>query len=204
VVTVGNGLPANEPLDARLADAVERLGNALRHHDQHQAGPLGLTPLQLRLLRAAASLPAERRRTGALAAELEVTQPTVSDALRVLEGKGLVSRIADADDRRASLAAPTAAGRDLLARLDAPRALLAPTLERLTDEQKVATLETLLALIADLLAEDVITVARTCTTCRFFAQDLHADGAVPHHCRLLDRPLPRSELRTDCPEHQPV
>lgn len=196
------GLRANDALDGRFADALERLANGLRHHDQRQADAVGLTPLQLRLLRSTATLTGGRRRTGALAAELDVTQPTVSDALRVLAQKGLLDRIEDPQDRRASLAVPATAGRELLGRLEDHRALLAPTLGRLPAAQKGTALEVLLTLIAGMLAGGTISVARTCTTCRFFAPDAHDDDDAPHHCRLLDQPLPLTQLRTDCPEHE--
>ena len=61
-------------------------------------------------------------------------------------------------------------------------------------------LEGALTMIAHLVEDGTLSVARTCLTCRFHRRD--ADGV--HHCVLLGLPLARSDLRVDCPEHQPA
>jgi DNA-binding MarR family transcriptional regulator len=57
-----------------------------------------------------------------LAAALELDPSTVSRQIRHLEGKGLVSRSADRDDRRASLIGLTGAGRSGLSAIRRTRA----------------------------------------------------------------------------------
>lgn len=78
-------------LDGRLADAVERLGDAARAMLRRAASAEGLSPTQAQLLLRITSGSA-REGTGALAGWLEVSAPTVSDALRTLVGKGVVER----------------------------------------------------------------------------------------------------------------
>ncbi|HXV92467.1 MAG TPA: MarR family winged helix-turn-helix transcriptional regulator [Pseudonocardia sp.] len=201
--TPAGGDPAGGPadLDRRLADAVERLGHGLRALAQRTARAEGLTPLQQQAVLALAVQPEHRREVGALAAEFDVTPPTMSDAVAALSRKGLVRRTVGRDARRRALTL-TAEGQELADRIAGWDRPLTDALALTRAADKGAALDVLLGVIGELTRTGTISVARTCTTCRFFARDAHDDPAAPHHCRLLDLPLPRSELRTDCPEHR--
>lgn len=187
-------------VDRRLADAIERLGHGLRGLAQQSARAEGLTPLQQHTLLAIRRQPAARREVGAIAADLDVTAPTVSDAVSALYRKGLIDRVVGTDARRRELVL-TAAGAEVTDRLEAWDAPLRTALGRLETKDKGAALDVVLSVIADLAADGTLGVARACTSCRFFRRDLHPAAAAPHHCGLLDLPLPRAELRVDCPEH---
>jgi DNA-binding MarR family transcriptional regulator len=192
--------PGTPPdVDLKLVAALERVGQALRVQVWDKAKQHGLSPIQLQLLLRLATDPPRRRRIGVLAAELDVTHPTVSDAIAALRRKELVDR--DAPSRRASLSL-SARGRlvaDDLADWDQR------TREQLADvpaADKQAMLRLLLDLIAGLQRSGAITIARMCVTCRFFRRDAHPDSAQPHHCALVDVPMGASDLRVDCAEHE--
>lgn len=189
-------------VDRRLADAVERLGHGLRGLAQQTARAENLTPLQQHVLLAVRRQPPVRREVGAIAADLEVAAPTVSDAVAALHRKGLVDRVVGVDARRRELIL-TEEGGAVADRLDAWDEPLRAALGRVDVADKGVALDLLLTVMADLAADGTIGVARTCTSCRFFRRDAHRTGA-PHHCGLLDLPLPRAELRVECPEHQPA
>ena len=191
---------ATPDVDAKLAAALERVGQALRVQMWDKAKQHGLSPIQLQLLLRLATDPPGRRRIGVLAAELDVTHPTVSDAVAVLRRKELVVR--DAASRRAPLSL-SARGRsvadDLTEWDQRTRAQLAdvPAID------KQAMLRLLLDLIAGLQRAGAISVARMCVTCRFFRRNAHPDAAQPHHCALVDVPMGAGDLRVDCAEHEP-
>jgi DNA-binding MarR family transcriptional regulator len=195
-------LPPGAPpdLDAKLVAALERVGQALRVQMWDRAKQHGLTPTQLQALLRLATDPPERRRIGVLAAELDVTHPTVSDAIAVLRRKGLVDR--DGKSRRAALSL-SGRGRALADELvDWDRR----TREQFVDvpaADKQTTLRLLLDLVAGLQRSGAITVARMCVTCRFFRRDAHPDASQPHHCALVDMPMSAGDLRVDCAEHEP-
>jgi DNA-binding MarR family transcriptional regulator len=155
----------------------------------------GLSPTQLQVLLRLDTDPPARRRIGALAAELDVTHPTVSDAVAVLRQKRLVDR--DSTSRKATLGL-SVRGRTLVHELaDWDRR----TREQLADlpaADKHVALQLLLDLIAGFQRSGAITVARTCVTCRFFRRDAHPAAAQPHHCALVDEPMASGELRVDC------
>ena len=195
-------LPAGAPpdVDSKLVAALERVGQALRVQTWDKAKQHGLTPTQLQLLLRLSTDSPGRRRIGVLAAELDVTHPTVSDAVAVLRRKGLVDR--DPSSRRAALNL-SVRGRALagdLADWDQR------TREQLADvpaAEKENMLRVMLDLIAGLQRSGAITVARMCVTCRFFRRDAHPEAAQPHHCALVDVAMGVGDLRVDCAEHEP-
>jgi DNA-binding MarR family transcriptional regulator len=195
-------LPRGGPpdLDAKLAAALERVGQALRVQMWDKAKQHGLSPTQLQVLLRLAADPPARRRIGVLAAELDVTHPTVSDAVAVLSRKGLVAR--EAPSRKAPLAL-SERGRALAGELVDWHEQTRRELAGFPGPEKEMTLRLLLDLIAGLQRSGVITVARMCVTCRFFRRNQHAGAARPHHCALVDMPMAEGELRVDCAEHEP-
>ncbi|MFD4643467.1 MarR family winged helix-turn-helix transcriptional regulator [Lentzea sp. NPDC058436] len=190
-------------LDRRLADALERLGHGMRSLAQRTAREHGLSPLQQQVVLALSRGSQARGEVAALAAEFDVTTPTMSDAVTALERKELVSRSPGSDGRRRTLAL-TGTGEDVARGLSSWDDPLTAALAGISGEDRATTLHTLLRVIADLQRAGVVSVTRMCTTCRFFGRDEHPDPAVPHHCHLLRTPLPLANLRTDCPEHEPV
>jgi DNA-binding MarR family transcriptional regulator len=187
-------------VDAKLVAALERVGQALRVQMWDEAKQHGLTPTQLQVILRLATDPPARRRIGVLADALDVTHPTMSDAVAVLGRKGLVDR--DPGSRRSALSL-TARGQALAAELTEWDQRTRGALAGLPAADKQATLQLLLDLIAGLQSSGAITVARMCVTCRFFRRDAHPDAARPHHCALVDAPLGRGDLRVDCAEHEP-
>jgi DNA-binding MarR family transcriptional regulator len=185
---------ADEPpdLDRRLVDAVERLGDAARVMLRRAAAGEGLSPTQAQLL---LRITAAAEGTGVLAARLEVSAPTVSDAIHSLVRKGLAER-GEPPEPRAWRA--TARGREVAQRLKHWRDPLQVALAEHPTEAKATTLASLLVAIADLNMSGHISTARTCPTCRFFRGDPY--GAA--WCALLRAPLAPSTLRVDCPDHR--
>ena len=192
--------PGAQPdVDAKLVAALERVGQALRVQTWDKAKQHGLTPTQLQLLLRLATDPPRRRRIGVLAAELDVTHPTVSDAVAVLVRKGLVDR--DPVSRKAALSL-SERGQVLADDLaDWDRRTREP-LTNVPAADKQAMLQLLLDLIAGLQRSGAISVARMCVTCRFFRREAHPESTQPHHCALVDVPMGPGDLRVDCAEHE--
>lgn len=189
-------------LDDKLGAALERVGHALRAQLSHEARALELSPIQAQLVLRLAHEPAQRRRVGVLAAELDVTPPTVSDALAALRRKGLIDAGAVEGDRRGRLLALSSEGEQVAGRLASWQRPVADHLAGVAPARKADALALLLDLMGAMHEAGVINVARTCPTCRFFRRD--AAGGDPHRCALLDSPLRLQDLRVDCAEHEPA
>jgi DNA-binding MarR family transcriptional regulator len=181
--------------DTRLAAALERVAQAVRVLRWDAAHARGLSPAQLSVLEILATAPPHRRRIGALAAELDLSPPTVSDAVAALRRKGLVTT--ESTPGRGKVLALTDEGSATLVavgRWDQP---LVDAVAALPPGVPDAALVAMLDVVAHLQRAGVVTVARMCTTCRFFERT----GGVPR-CNLLQAPLPPAALRVDCPEHE--
>jgi DNA-binding MarR family transcriptional regulator len=203
VVSHEPGLPpGSRDLDTKLVAALERVGQALRVELRQGAAQEGLTPTQAQILLRLASERPLRRRVGALATAFDVRQPTISDAVAALERKGLVARRRDRADARAATLRLTGPGRAVADRLGAWHERARAELRRLPRQAREGSLTLLLDLIAGLQRADIVGVARTCPTCRFFRFDAHPHAPRPHHCALLEVPLGPADLRLDCPEHE--
>jgi len=183
--------------DRRLADALEQLAKVLRTLHWDAAYAPGLSSVQLSVLQIIAEAPEKRRHVGALARELQLTAPTVSDAVAALRRKGLVAPAGPAG-RRSALEV-TLEGRARVAAATDWDAPLTGALEALTPGRRDDALVALLDIIGSMQRAGVITVARMCTTCHHFDRS----GPVPY-CRLLNAPLLPAGLRVDCPDHQPA
>lgn len=191
------GVPPTLP--ASVLVALDRLARGLRSHRQSVAVRHRLTPLQLELLATVAASPPPEPTVGHLARELAVSQPTVTDSIRVLAAKGLLARTADPTDRRRTVLSLTPAGKALADQLAAADRALLDAVSQLDAGQLTPLYGGLLQVIAGLVDGGVIDVARTCTTCSHH----RLTDAGGHHCTLLGADLPTVELRVDCPDHSP-
>ena len=185
-------------LDRKVLAAVERLGRALRAARQRTATRLALSLLGLSVLETLAD--GRARRVGDIAAELDVSQPTASDAITTLQQRGLIERTRDPADLRSSLVGLTQDG-DRVATEAAKelRPLLAA--EAGTAAERATTLRVLLGEVARLQTAGIITVNRSCLSCRHYQPPGSRSRA---RCLLLDSALRDQDLRVDCAEHEPL
>jgi DNA-binding MarR family transcriptional regulator len=187
-------------LDARLSAAAERVGHAARVLLRAAAAQHGLSIIQAQLLMQVAAAPAQSSIT-TLTARFDVRQPTVSDAVTSLQRKGLLAKTRQGRLQRLTV---TEAGSQTVTDLAGWDAPLRSALQQQSQADRGTALELLLRVIAQLQASGVISVARSCTSCRFFRPNSYTDATQPHHCALLRLPLRQVDLRLDCPEHQPL
>lgn len=132
----------NVELAARLRMTLGRLNRRVRQH-----GPQTLSSSQASTLSSVEALGPVR--LGDLAAHEGVTAPTQSRLVGSLEQQGLLRRMPDPEDRRATLLAITPQGRRQLEQLRGERsAFLVSQIATLTDEQRAALVAALDALEA--------------------------------------------------------
>lgn len=135
----------------------------------------------------------------ALARELNVADPTVSDAITALIRKGLVVRTRDPHDGRRHSLALTQDGRTAAAELSRWTARAEIATSKLDRAEAERLLDTLLLVIAKLHDAQLLPVVRACSTCAQL--ETTTAGTRSYRCKFYDTPMSVSELRVDCAEH---
>lgn len=186
-----------EDLDSRLVVAFEKMAEVFRVLLWDQAKVHGLSPIQMQILIFLKNHEPALRKPALLAKELNVTKPTISDALKSLVEKGLIVSKQNPNDSRSRLLSLKAKGNRLTEKIESFSHPLQEQLSKLGSTEKSIVLERMLTLIDGLATADVISTQRMCYNCAHYKGDKHHD----HHCMLLDKRLSKETLRIDCPEH---
>lgn len=188
-----------EPLPSRIATGLHKIGLAMKQQAWQQANEEGLSATQGQIL---AALVSHGPLTGSeLSERLGVTLPTISDSVRVLVEKKLVSKSPDPRHPRAALLTPTKKGASLGERARSWPEFMAQSVMNLTPEEQRAFYSGVVKMIRSLQEQGLIPLSGMCLTCTHFRPNVRS-GAAPHHCALVDAPIANEQLRLDCAEHE--
>jgi DNA-binding MarR family transcriptional regulator len=179
---------------------LSKVSLALKSQSWQDAGIHGVSPTQSQILALLQAKGSEGMRLSEVAAGLAVTPATASDAVRVLDQKGLVQKRRSTQDARAISIVLTPAGQQLAAQTSCWSDLLLGAVDELSEPEQTVFLGGLTKMIRKLQASGQIPIARMCVTCRFFQQNLYPDGDKPHHCDFVDAPFGDRDLRIECPD----
>ena len=191
-------------LDRRVVAALDRLALALDLLLRRAAREHDLSPLQVRLLVRLREEGGSRRRLRDLSRSCGVESAAVRSAIADLEARRLVERPPGERDARTVRLVLTRAGRSLALAVSGWADAVSGAVAGTPVPPKQALMPVLVGWVEALHRARVLTVARVCPTCRYFAPDIHPDGEAPHHCQLFERALAGSALQVDCPQHQPL
>lgn len=192
-----SGTPA---VSARIVSAISRIATVLRAGTWQFATAQGLNPAQVDIIELLAAR-AEGMRLSWMAQQLGVSNASASDSVASLTAKGLVEKGRAHDDGRAIALRLTAAGRALAESISQATGFAQDAVERLPRATQDELFGSLLALVGSLQQAERFPETRACAGCRHFRPNAHPGSAAPHHCALVDAPLPKALLRLDCPEH---
>ena len=192
--------PAPDTAAERIAAGLEQLSRVVQQHAWQDAHARGLTPTQGRILTFLADRPGTS--LGDVAERLGVRSATASDAVRVLDQKGLVQKSKHPDDRRILWLQPTPEGKKMARRTAEWPQLLADAAGELSDTETTILLRSVLRMIRSLQLAGHVQRARICPTCIHFRPHAHEDPRRPHHCALVDAAFGDLDLRVDCIDHQ--
>jgi len=191
-----------EPIARRIARGLARVSVAIRSRAWREGVSRGLTPTQGQVLALLRFQPDRAATLSAIADGLAVTPATASEAVRVLEAKGLVAKEPGLADRRARVVALTPRGAEEADRVVQWPDFLAAAVESLDPDEQHVLLRSLVKMIKALQDRGEIPVARMCVTCQYFRPNVHPGRSRPHHCAYVDAPIGDADLRLDCPDHQ--
>jgi DNA-binding MarR family transcriptional regulator len=182
-------------LSSKVVAALERLSATFRVLLWNEAKQHGLSPIQVQLLIFLLYYPEEKRTVTHLAHYFNMTKATISDAVKSLESKQLLTRKVTEGDSRSHSLHLSREGKAMARKVERFAVPMLDVVSQLTEDKQSALLESLLQLIYQLNQAEVITPQTMCQNCRFYSQK---NGG--HYCNLVKSPLKAGDLRVDCPE----
>lgn len=198
-MSVFNLKEQNTNLDSKIVAGLERLSQVFRVLLWEKAKQHGLSPIQIQLLIFIKQHSADKSTVSYLAQEFNVTKPTISDAIKVLEQKKMIKKLADEVDTRSYTVQLTAAGKSIVSDTEH---FVNPVTEIIADfnlPEKLVLWKNITKLITQLHQSGAISVQRTCHYCKHFS----STNKVPY-CKLLEQKLIPQDVRIDCAEFEVV
>jgi DNA-binding MarR family transcriptional regulator len=190
----------NSNTSSKIVASLERVAQAFRVLLWQESKAHALTPIQVQALIFLLHHSEEKRKVSYLAKEFAMTKATISETVKTLEQKKLITKEFEPLDTRSYVINMTTKGKDIARKTSFfSKEILAP-IEKLHQGDQEILLLSLLDIIRHLNKSGVITIQRMCMTCIYY----ESSGQDQHFCKLLNQKLHVSELRIDCPEHEMI
>ena len=183
----------NKDLSDKIVVGLERISEAFRVLLWDHAKKIGLSPIQIQLLIFLKYHAETLRNVSALALEFNMTKPTISDAIKMLDQKGLVQKSPGITDARSSIISLTSEGEKMVESVSSFASPIGDNLKQLDQKKLDSFYKSLVHLIYQLNQSGVISTQRTCFGCRFYEQ-----RSKVHYCHFLRRDLSDTQIRLDC------
>ena len=195
--SIFNTATQQENLSNKIVVGLERISEAFKVLLWEKAKILGLSPIQIQILIFIAYHKPELCNVSHLAKEFNITKPTVSDAVKVLEKKGLITKIPSSTDSRSYSITLSVQGKKIVKTTHSFANPIKNEIEKINDKDLEALYASLNKVIYNLNKVGILTVQRTCYACVFYEQKNRQ-----HYCNFLEKPLANKEIRVDCPEFE--
>lgn len=184
-------------ISSKIVAGLERISEVFKTLLWDKAKLVGLSPIQIQLLIFIAFHKPELCNVSHLAKEFNITKPTVSDAIKILDKKGMIVKDFSSTDNRSYSMHLSQLGKEILSKTNDFANPLKNEIDGLGQSDLDDVFKTLGELIYKLNRNGILTVQRTCYGCSFYQKNKDAD-----YCNLLDQELLVKDIRLDCPEFE--
>lgn len=181
-------------IEAKILNGLERIADVLKSLLWEKAKVYGISPIQIQILLFVSDHRQDIANVSYLAKEFSVTKATISDAIKVLINKDLLTKDYSLIDRRRYNLLTTKKGNKLIKDLSLYSRPLSNSMDHLSVKEKEDLFKSISKLIFQLNRIGIIQVQRTCYNCRHYK----GDKSNKHYCRLLEQKLKAQDLRLDC------
>jgi len=182
---------------SKIVAGLERVSEVFKILLWEKAKLVGLSPIQIQILIFIAFHKQNLCNVSHLAKEFNVTKPTVSDAIKVLDNKGLIIKNFSSSDNRSYSISLSELGNDIVSQTNDFSNPLTKQVNSFSRSELESLFGTLSQLIYKLNRNGILSVQRTCYGCKFYEKNKKLD-----YCNLLQKELLRQEIRLDCPEFE--
>lgn len=187
----------NTSLDNKIVAGLERLSQVFRILLWEKAKEHSLSPIQIQLLIFIHYHSAEKSTISYLAQEFNVTKPTISDAIKVLEQKELIQKIVDTNDSRSYTIKLSQTGKQMVTETENFTVPLTNIIGKTNEDDKKILWQNISNTISTLYKMEILSVQRTCSACKHFSKRSNSD-----FCNLLNVKLEAKDIRLDCIEFE--
>ena len=191
--------PAQQEKDisSKIVAGLERVSEVFKVLIWEKAKFVGLSPIQIQILIFIAFRKQNLCNVSHLAKEFNLTKPTISDAIRVLDKKGLIIKDVSLADNRSYSIVLSDLGNEIVSQTYDFSLPLKKQIDGFSQTELESLFGTLSQLIYKLNRIGVLSVQRTCFGCTFYKKNNGND-----YCNLLQKDLLSQEIRIDCPEFE--
>ncbi|MDH6254245.1 DNA-binding MarR family transcriptional regulator [Chryseobacterium sp. H1D6B] len=189
----------NENIESKIVASLERISQAFRVLLWQESKEHVLSPIQVQVLIFLLNHSDEKRKVSYLADEFNMTKATISETIKTLEQKNLITKKYEPRDTRSYIIYLTEKGKEIADKTSFFTKQISNPIQKLTDDDKENMLQSLMDIIQQLNRSGIITIQRMCKTCSYFEPS--KEGKLPY-CNLLNQILETADLRIDCPEHK--
>ncbi len=187
----------SQDVSSKIVIGLERISEVFKLLLWKKAKHIGLSPIQIQILIFVASHKSELCNVSHLAKEFNITKPTISDAIKVLDKKGIIFKDFSPTDQRSYTIQLTEIGKQTLVETNDFATPLKTQLDTFDEAELNSIFKTISELIYKLNQTDVLSVQRTCFGCRFYEKNGNTS-----YCKLLEKVLKTNDIRLDCPEFE--
>lgn len=184
-------------ISSKLVAGFERVSEVFKILLWEKAKLVGLSPIQIQILIFIAFHKRDLCSVSHLAKEFNITKPTVSDAIRIMDKKGLIIKDFSSSDSRSYSISLSDLGNDIVSQTYDFSSPLKTQVDSFSQSELESLFSTLSQLIHKLNRNGILSVQRTCYGCKFYQKNNEND-----YCNLLQKKLLTREIRLDCPEYE--
>lgn len=185
-------------LSSKSVVGLERISEVFRVLLWQKSNETGLSPIQIQLLIFIKNHDSSLANVSQLAREFNMKKPTISDAVKVLFQKELITKESGSDARAYTILL-TEKGKSVVDSLKDFGEPVKDILDELDPKEKDALFQSLAKVIFKLNQRGLIDVQRTCFGCRFYEKSSNG-----HYCQFIKKPLLENEIRLDCGDFQQI
>ena len=187
--------------ESKIIASLERVAQAFRVLLWQESKEFALTPIQVQVLIFLLHHSEDKRKVSYLAKEFNMTKPTISETIKVLQQKKLVSKENEPGDSRSYIINLTEDGKSIATKTSFFTEKIRTPIDNLHQDDKENLLLSLLSIIRHLNNAGIITIQRMCLTCLHYE---NSEQGKKHFCKLLNQSLNATDLRIDCAEHTEI
>lgn len=183
-------------ITSKIVVGLERIANVFKILLWEHAKVIGLSPIQIQILIFIAYHKTEFCNVSHLAKEFNITKPTVSDAIRMLDKKKYIIKDYSISDGRSYTILLSDLGKKTVSETEKFANPIEKQLNTIGEADLESLFKSLSKLIYQLNKSGVLTIQRTCFGCKFYDKSKNKD-----YCKLMEKELLTSDIRLDCPEY---